>query len=202
MSFFTPSSVAMVTAAVRAEFHSIPSSMLSSDSAIWVMLPAREATSALSAAPGVPALSPYFAFRPPHTFPASFFSSRGQVGCACLLSTKLAKSKCCCFSLELCLGKALGLLEGKPRVLQIANWNPGTRGAERNQNKEGKKSASAQPPSSPCFIGRELCTQRCPNLSGNDCSGSKLVSKENGSDSVLRLWIKFALDPVCSHWKV
>lgn len=39
-SFFTPSSVAMVTAAVRAEFHSSPaSSMLSSEMAICVMLP-------------------------------------------------------------------------------------------------------------------------------------------------------------------
>lgn len=39
-SFFMPSSVAMVTAAVRAEFHSSPaSSMLSSEMAICVMLP-------------------------------------------------------------------------------------------------------------------------------------------------------------------
>jgi len=100
VSFFMPSSVAMVTAAVRAEFHSIPSSMLSSDSAIWVMLPAREATSAPSAAPGVPALNPCFAFHPPHPSQA-VFHSRGQVVCAWLLSTKSAKSKYCCFSLEL-----------------------------------------------------------------------------------------------------
>lgn len=39
-SFFMPSSVAMVTAAVRAEFHSNPaSSILSSEMAICVMLP-------------------------------------------------------------------------------------------------------------------------------------------------------------------
>lgn len=39
-SFFIPSSVAMVTAAVRAEFHSSPaSSMLSSEMAICVMFP-------------------------------------------------------------------------------------------------------------------------------------------------------------------
>lgn len=39
-SFFMPSSVAMVTAAVRAEFHSSPaSSMLSSEMAICVILP-------------------------------------------------------------------------------------------------------------------------------------------------------------------
>lgn len=103
VSFFMPSSVAMVTAAVRAEFHSIPSSMLSSDSAIWVMLPAREATSAPSAAPGVPALNPCFAFHPLHPSQALFFHSRGQVICAWLLSTNLAKSKYYYFSLELWL---------------------------------------------------------------------------------------------------
>lgn len=43
-SFLIPSSVAIVTAAVIAEFHSIPSSTLSSDTAIWVMLPAQEKT--------------------------------------------------------------------------------------------------------------------------------------------------------------
>lgn len=94
VSFFMPSSVAMVTAAVRAEFHSIPSSILSSDSAIWVMLPARKLPSAPS-----DSLNPCFASQPLSP-PQALFHSLGQV-CAWLLSTKPVKSKYCCFSLEL-----------------------------------------------------------------------------------------------------
>lgn len=80
-SFFMLSSVATVTAAVKAEFHSIPSSILSSDSAIWVMLPARKPPSALS-----DSLNTCFASQPLSPLQA-LFHSLGQV-CAWLLPTK------------------------------------------------------------------------------------------------------------------
>lgn len=175
MSFFMPSSVAMVTAAVSAEFHSIPSSMLSSDSAIWVMLPARRTASAL---PAAPAPNPCLAFRPltpprlsstlmVRLFLPGFFKENQ-------LRANDAASR-----------RAPGLLEGEPRTLQKPNQSSGLKLKERDQNKEvGSKQVSAQPPFSPCIIiTRDALTSQ-------EVTRSRSMLNGNKSNLILIFWIQ------------
>lgn len=179
----------MVTAAVSAEFHSIPSSMLSSDSAIWVMLPARQTASAL---PAAPAPNPCLAFRP--LTPPRLFSTlmvRSVLPGFCKEKQLRANDAASRWAVM-----GLGLLEGGPQTLQKPNQSSGLKLKERDQNKEvGSKQVSAQPPFSPCIISIRDA------LISQEAAGSR--SMLNGNKSNLIFWIHFGTPkPTFSHCKV
>lgn len=181
----------MVTAAVSAEFHSIPSSMLSSDSAIWVMLPARQTASAL---PAAPAPNPCLAFRP--LTPPRLFSTlmvRSVLPGFCKEKQLRANDAASRWAVT-----GLGLLEGGPQTLQKPNQSSGLKLEERDQNKEvGSKQVSAQPPFSPCIISIRDA------LISQEATGSRSMLNGNKSNLILVFWIHFRTPkPTFSHCKV